>query len=102
MNSRGNNVIPRKFDIERAYSPDKTVPAISETGLIEPPELEKDPGYWKDDKPERVVKYPGTARNASCPFGSSIKDVMGHNMLEKEREDPFIRLVRLPEVYNNR
>ncbi len=32
----------------------------------------------------------------------SIKDVMEHNMLEKEWEDPFIRLVRIPEVHNNR
>lgn len=73
MNGRGNNGIPRKFDIERAYSPDKTVPTISETGLTEPPDLEKDPDYWKDDKPKRVVKYPGTARNAPCPCGSGKK-----------------------------
>jgi len=45
-----------------------------------PPDLDKNPDYWKslDLKPE--VKYPGTPRNAPCPCGSGKKYKKCHGL----------------------
>lgn len=41
--------------------------------MEEPPDLEEELDYWKENETKSKVKYPGTPRNALCPCGSGKK-----------------------------